>query len=100
MFDRAINVEPPALAADVGRRPEIECRPILRQMLPRRQTLLFGAGGLAGEEAAFARPALFASRQFAGRGRLFLVGHVTTTGYSWRCIAEACLVSRIVASMI
>ena len=41
-------------------------------MLPRRQTLLFGTGRLAGEEAAFARPTLLAARQLTLRGRFVL----------------------------
>src|SRR5436853_7059990 len=54
-FHRTVNVEPPAFTRNVRREPKIECWPILRQMLSRRQTLPFGAGRLAGEEAAFAR---------------------------------------------
>src|SRR5437879_76099 len=36
VFDRAIDVEPPALSRDVRGQSEIERRPVLRQMLARR----------------------------------------------------------------
>src|SRR4051794_27401231 len=87
-FHRAVEVEPPALAGDVGRQAEVERRPILCEMLSRRQTLLFRPGGFAGQEAALARPAFLASRQLGGRGRFVLVGHVANTSHSWRCIAD------------
>ena len=58
IFDRAVDVEPPALARNVRRQAEIERRPVPGQMLARRQALLFGPRDLAGEEVALARPAL------------------------------------------
>ena len=75
MLDRAVDVEPPALAGNVRRQAEVEGRPVPGQMLSRRQPLLFGANGLSGEEAALARPALLAARQFADRGWINIVGH-------------------------
>jgi hypothetical protein len=64
MPDRAVDVEPPAFAGNLRRQAEVERRPVLCQMLARRQALLLGPRGLAGEEAALARPALFGARQF------------------------------------
>ena len=58
IFDRAVDVEPPALARNVRRQAEIERRPVLGQMLSRRQALLLGPRDLSGEEVALARPAL------------------------------------------
>jgi hypothetical protein len=95
IFHRAIDVEPPALARNVRRQPEVERRPILGQMLARRQALVFGARDLSGEEFPLARPTRLAARQLALRRRLGVVGHVGA-GHSWRCIAESCLVSRMV----
>src|ERR1700704_2405640 len=69
MLDRAIDVEPPAFPRDVRRQAEVEGRPVFCEMLSRRQALLLGAGGLAGEEAALASPALLAARQLAVRRR-------------------------------
>ena len=73
IFDRAVDVEPPALARNVRRQAEVERRPVPGQMLSRRQALLLGTGGLAGEEAALLRPALLAARQLAVRRRFVLV---------------------------
>jgi hypothetical protein len=48
-------------------------------MLSRRQALLFGARGLAGQETPFARPALFAARELAvGRRFAVVVGHISS----------------------
>src|SRR6185312_6917023 len=63
VFDRAIDVEPPALARDVWGQSEIERRPILRQVLARRQPRFLGPRDLAGEEFSLARPARLAARQ-------------------------------------
>ena len=57
IVDRAVDVEPPALVRNFRRQAEIEHRPVLCQMLARRQALLRG-GDPAGEEFALARPAL------------------------------------------
>ena len=80
IFDRAVNVEPPALARNVRRQPEIERRPVLGQMLSRRQALLLGPRDLSGEEFSLARPALLAARQLAFGRRLVVVGHVPLLG--------------------
>src|SRR5665647_3454020 len=56
MLDRAVDVEPPALARNLRRQPEVEHGPVPCQMLAGRQALLVGARGLAGEEASLARP--------------------------------------------
>src|SRR6202035_636538 len=66
MLDRAVDVEPPALARNLRCQAEIEGRPVPGQMLSRRQALLLGPRSLSGEEAALARPALLAARQFRG----------------------------------
>src|SRR6516164_11372321 len=50
VFNGAVDVEPPALARNTGREPKIERRPVLREVLPGRQSLLLGTGNLAGEE--------------------------------------------------
>jgi hypothetical protein len=79
IFYRAIDVEPPALARDVRRQAEIEHRPVACEVLPWRQARVFGAGDLAGEEAALARPSLLAARQLARRRWIVVVGHFRTT---------------------
>ena len=89
-------LKPPAIMGDFRRQSEIERRPIPGQMLARWQTHFLRPRNLAGEEFSLAGPALLAARQLALRWRIVLVGHIGT-GYSWRCIADACLVSRIVA---
>jgi hypothetical protein len=96
LFDRAIDVEPPALARNLRCQAEIEHRPVPGEVLSRRQALLLGTGGLAGEKAALACPALLGAGQLAVRRRLVLIGHILTPSYSCRCIADLCLVSRIV----
>src|SRR5260221_6851560 len=75
LFDRAIDVEPPALAGNLRRYAEVENGPIPGEVLSRWQALLLGTGGLAGEEADLARAALVAARQFCDRRRLVLIGH-------------------------
>src|SRR5579871_1140430 len=82
MFDGAIDVEPPALARDFRREPEIEHRPVLREMLTRRQPLLVRPRHLAGEKPAFLRPALLGAGQLA-LGRLVVTGHSTDL-VTWR----------------
>src|SRR5260370_1231340 len=81
-FDRAIDVEAPALAGNVRRQAEVEGGPVPGQMLSRRQALLFGPRGFSGEEAALARPALLAARQFCGRRFVAAVGHISSHHYS------------------
>ena len=76
MLDRAVDVEPPALARNLRRQPKVEDGPVFRQVLARRQALLFGARDLSGEEFSLARPALLAARQLAVRGRVVLFGHI------------------------
>src|SRR5882757_3953450 len=61
MLDRAVDVEPPALARYVRGEAEVEGGPVAGQMLPRRQTLLVRARCLAGEETALMSPALLAT---------------------------------------
>jgi len=63
MLDRAVNIEPPALPGNLRRQAEVEGRPVPGQVLSGRQALLLGPLGLAGQEAAFARPALLAAGQ-------------------------------------
>ena len=77
MFDRAVDVEPPAVAGNLRRHAEIEHRPVPGEVLSGRQALLFRPGGLAGEEAALARPALFAARKFGFRLLVALLGHLS-----------------------
>ena len=61
----------------------------------RRQPRVFGPDDLAGQKACLARPAFLGSRQLAlGGGSL---SSVMSGDHSWRCIADSCLVSRIVA---
>ena len=79
LLDRAVDVEPPALAGNFWRQAEVEGRPVPGQMLSRRQALLLGAGSLAGEEAALLRPALLAARQLAVRRRFVGFGHLCTS---------------------
>src|SRR5207302_6391697 len=76
VVDRAVDIEPPALARDIRRQAKVEGGPVPRQVLSRRQALLLGTGNFAGEKAALARPALLAARQLADRGRLVFVGHI------------------------
>jgi hypothetical protein len=91
IVDRTIDVEPPAFARYLRRQSEIERRPVPRQMLPGRQPRLFGTRGRAGEETALLRPALLAARQLGVR-RFVTPAH----RHWWRCIADSCLVSRMV----
>jgi hypothetical protein len=78
-LDRAVDVEPPALARDPGREPEIEHGPVPSQVLARRQPLILGPRHVAGEELAFAGPALLAAGELALGGNLVLVGHFNTS---------------------
>ena len=55
MFDRAVKIEPPGMKRHVGHDAEIEHRPVASQMLSRRQPLLFGTRGPAGEAARLSR---------------------------------------------
>src|SRR6185369_12336387 len=71
-----MDIEPPSLAPDGRRHAEIEHRPVLGEVLARRQALVLGARVSAGEELALAGPALLAARELALRGRHGLVGHV------------------------
>jgi hypothetical protein len=75
MFDRAVDVEPPALVWNLRAKAEVEDRPIPGEMLPRRQALLFGPRDLAGDETALLCPALLGANELA-RGRPVFLGHV------------------------
>ena len=57
---------------------EIEYRPVLCQVLARRQALLGRTCDLAGQELSFARPPLLCPGEFAIRRRIGLVGHYHT----------------------
>src|SRR5260370_14758351 len=76
ILNRAVDVEPPALAGNLRRKAEVEGGPVPGQMLPRRQALLLRAGSLSGEEAALSRPALLAAGQLADRRLVIFVDHV------------------------
>jgi hypothetical protein len=102
LLDGAVDVEPPARAGNIRRKPEVEDRPVLRQMLPGRKALLLRARGFSGEEAALARPAFLGAGELALR-RFVALRHprcpfdfATMRRYSWRCIIDSCLVSRMV----
>src|SRR5579871_1510476 len=58
MLDCAIDIKPELLRRDVGFRAEIEHRPVAHQTLTRRQTVALGIARHAGQQQAFARPAL------------------------------------------
>src|SRR5439155_18917033 len=76
ILDRAVDVKPPALAGDIWHEPEIEHRPVPREVLARRQALLLGTCDFSGKEAALLRPALLGARQLAVGRQVVLVGHV------------------------
>src|SRR5262249_59991257 len=65
-----------ALARDVGLLAEVEHRPVLHHVLPGRQALRLQPGNPAGQETAFARPALLGARQLGRRGFGRVVGVV------------------------
>src|SRR5260221_2575341 len=65
VLDQAVDGELPALGGHVGLDAEIEHRPVRDLALPRRQPFLRPARRAAGEETAFAGPALPALEELA-----------------------------------
>ena len=67
LLDRAVDIEPPALAGNIWRQPEVEDGPIPGEMLSRRQTLFLGPRDFAGPKAAGARGSAWASDECGER---------------------------------
>src|SRR5579883_1143658 len=76
MLDRAVNVQPPALARDVGGQSEIEDGPVLREMLSWRQSLFLRTRALSGQETTLPCPALLGAGQLGGWWFIAIVDHI------------------------